>query len=86
MCLISIFTWRVCILCYYGLREHCIQDDTPERGHSDHHPDTQHSVFGESDDAADRAGNKLRNQINAPINSYFHPLFDLQFPLGSEDS
>ena len=60
MLLISIFTWRVCILCYYGLREHCIQDDTPERAHRDHHPDTWHSVFGADDKTADRSENKFR--------------------------
>ena len=43
----------------------------------------QHSVFRPV--AGHGLDSVLRNKINAPINFYFHPFFDLQFPVGSED-
>ena len=76
----NLLTWRVCILCYYSLREHSVQDDTIED-----HLDEYYSVFRKTVRQV-RGLNSVLMRVNAPINFYFHPCFDLQFPAGAEVS
>ena len=78
----NLLTWRVCILCYYSLREHSVQDDTMED-----HLESGSMIFSIHEDCETGQGlNSVLMRGNAPINFYFHPCFDVQFPAGAEVS